>query len=120
MKALSIKQPWAWAIVTGQKDIENRNWNTKFRGRFLVHASKGYDRTAPEHLKKGYEHDYAAGLYSAQLGGIIGSVEIVDVVEKSLSPWFQGKYGFVLDRPIRCKFKPCKGQLGFFKPTEGE
>lgn len=41
MKALSIRQPWAWLIVHGGKDIENRSWHTKFRGRFLVHAAKG-------------------------------------------------------------------------------
>ncbi len=26
MKALSIKQPWAWLICAGYKDIENRSW----------------------------------------------------------------------------------------------
>ena len=44
MKALSIRQPWAWLIVNGFKDIENRTWPTKFRGRVLVHASKGMTR----------------------------------------------------------------------------
>ncbi len=48
IKALSIKQPWAWAIVNGYKTIENRTWKTKFRGAFLIHASKQFD-------KKGYE-----------------------------------------------------------------
>ena len=43
MKALSIKQPWAWLIVNGYKDIENRTWKTNYRGTFLVHASKGFD-----------------------------------------------------------------------------
>lgn len=38
MKALSIQQPWAWLIVNGYKDVENRDWNTKFRGRFYVHG----------------------------------------------------------------------------------
>ncbi|RZK62259.1 MAG: ASCH domain-containing protein, partial [Pedobacter sp.] len=33
MKALSIKQPWATLISTGIKDIENRTWATKHRGR---------------------------------------------------------------------------------------
>lgn len=41
--ALSIKQPWAWLIVHGIKDIENRHWRTKFHGRFFVHASKSFD-----------------------------------------------------------------------------
>lgn len=26
MKALSIRQPWAWLICAGYKDIENRDW----------------------------------------------------------------------------------------------
>ena len=41
MKALSIRQPWAWLIIKGHKDIENRSWPTAFRGRVLVHAAKG-------------------------------------------------------------------------------
>lgn len=43
MKVLSIRQPWAWLIMTGLKDIENRTWNTDFRGRFAIHASKKFD-----------------------------------------------------------------------------
>ncbi|HDU8694716.1 TPA: ASCH domain-containing protein, partial [Morganella morganii subsp. morganii] len=41
MKAISIRQPWAWLIVNGHKDIENRSWRTKYRGQVLVHASQG-------------------------------------------------------------------------------
>jgi hypothetical protein len=37
--ALSLRQPWAWAVVHGGKDIENRVWSTKFRGEFLIHAA---------------------------------------------------------------------------------
>lgn len=39
MKALSIKQPWASLIAHGIKDIENRTWATKYRGKVLIHAS---------------------------------------------------------------------------------
>ena len=38
MKTLSVKQPWASLICSGIKDIENRTWKTKFRGRVLIHA----------------------------------------------------------------------------------
>lgn len=53
MKALSIRQPWAWAILNADKDIENRDWRTNFRGRIAVHAAKtmtrdDYDATEPE------------------------------------------------------------------------
>lgn len=43
MKCLSIRQPWAWAILYAGKDIENRTWFTYHRGPFLLHASKTYD-----------------------------------------------------------------------------
>lgn len=32
MKGLSLRQPWAWAVVHAGKTIENRRWNTSFRG----------------------------------------------------------------------------------------
>jgi hypothetical protein len=37
MKALSIQQPWAWAIIAGHKDVENRSWYTHHRGSLLIH-----------------------------------------------------------------------------------
>jgi len=47
-------------------------------------------------------------------GGIVGSVEIVDCVAASDSPWFFGRFGFVLREPQPLPFVPWKGQLGFF------
>lgn len=38
---LSLRQPWAWLVATGLKDVENRVWQTTRRGPFLVHASSG-------------------------------------------------------------------------------
>ena len=43
MKAISIRQPWAWLIVHGYKDVENRTWATKHRGPILIHAGKTLD-----------------------------------------------------------------------------
>lgn len=39
MKVLSIRQPWAWLIVNGHKDVENRTWDSYYRGPLLIHAS---------------------------------------------------------------------------------
>lgn len=39
MKTLSIKNPWGYLIAYGVKDVENRTWETKFRGEFLIHVS---------------------------------------------------------------------------------
>jgi hypothetical protein len=43
MKALSVRQPWAWAIAFGQKDIENRTWGTGYRGPLAIHAGARWD-----------------------------------------------------------------------------
>lgn len=117
MKALSILQPWAWLIVHGQKDIENRDWATKFRGRFIVHAGKKWGREQRDDL------DFVRGQFpelvlpdSFDLGGIVGAATIVDCVSESSSRWFRGRYGFVLKDgvPLPNEFIPWKGKLGFF------
>lgn len=118
MIALSIRQPWAWLILHGGKDIENRDWPTKFRGRVLVHAAKGCTRA--EHENAAWFADPQPGSPNVPLlaeldrGGIVGSVEIVDCVTDSASHWFVGRYGFVLRDPLLLPFTPWRGQLGFF------
>lgn len=129
MKCLSIRQPWAWLIIHGGKDIENRDWPTKVRGRVLIHASKGMTAeeysdanwtarnvpTPPGAVGTGVCIPLSSNL---QRGGIIGSVEIVDCVSASTSPWFFGRFGFVLRNPIALPFRPYKGRLGFFDVPE--
>jgi activating signal cointegrator 1 len=44
MKVLSLIQPWATLIALGEKKIETRSWNTKYRGPLLIHASKKIDK----------------------------------------------------------------------------
>lgn len=43
MRALTIRQPWPWAIVTQGKDVENRTWKTAYRGRLAIHAASQFD-----------------------------------------------------------------------------
>ncbi len=40
-RALSVQQPFAWAIAYGGKDVENRSWPVSFRGVLAIHASLG-------------------------------------------------------------------------------
>ena len=122
LPCLSIRQPWAWLILHGGKDIENRDWPTKRRGRVLVHAAKGMTLDAWggawtfSHGSGANPKAAAAGLTfkTIERGGIVGSVEIVDCVEDSDSRWFMGRYGFVLRDPQPLPFMPWKGALGFF------
>jgi len=111
MLCLSIKQPWAWLIIHGHKDIENRRWRTKLRGRVLIHTGKTFDGDPED-----WDWPKIEPPDRFDQGGIIGSVEIVDCVDQSASPWFCGPYGFVLRDPEPLPFLPCRGQLGFFKP----
>ena len=40
MKALTIKEPWATLIIEGYKEYEFRSWQTKYRGKIYIHATK--------------------------------------------------------------------------------
>ena len=39
---LSVRQPWAWLLCEGLKDVENRNWRTNYRGELFIHAGKSF------------------------------------------------------------------------------
>ena len=113
--ALSIRQPWAWLIVKGYKDIENRSWQTEFRGRFLIHASKTLDQAGYEWTRTRFSTIALPEISSLDTGGIIGSAELVDCVTSSTSPWFEGPYGFVIRDAQPLSFLKVPGKLSFFK-----
>jgi hypothetical protein len=121
MKALSIRQPWAWLVANGHKDIENRQWLTHFRGTFYVHASSGITRDEYVFAEVLAEENGVAipAFEDLKRGGIIGQVEIVDCVTDDASPWFFGEFGFVLKNARPLEFIPCKGSLKFFTPQLG-
>lgn len=125
MKALSIRQPWAWAILHAGKDVENRDWRTRVRGRVLIHASATNRLAEFEafYATRRAISDRVPGLLgwthidrdSLVYGALIGSVEIVDCVNSSASPWFFGDFGFVLREPrLFQRPIPWRGSLGFF------
>jgi hypothetical protein len=113
VKALSIRQPWAWLIVTGHKDIENRSWRTNYRGPLLIHAGRAIDPSSLGHI----ERRYGLRIPAKKLlrGGIIGVVELVDVVREYRGPWFDREgFGWVLTNPHPLDFIEMAGRLGLF------
>lgn len=118
--ALSIRQPWAWLIVNGYKDIENRSWPTVFRGPFAVHAGQTmarryYDETVASLRAAGICPSDIPPYEALDRGGIVGVARIVDCVEHSDSPWKHSDgYGFVLSDGRPVPFIPWPGRLGFF------
>jgi hypothetical protein len=88
IKALSVWQPYAWLITSlpepDRKNIENRTWDTNYRGWILVHAAKkmeddrisgmifdelGFDRVQRHQIK-------------FQSGGFVGAVYLKDVIHQ--------------------------------------
>lgn len=115
MKALSIKQPWAWLILAGHKPVENRTWSSSHRGPLLIHAAKKND-PLPEDVDGFLKAD---GIYIPShlpVGCIVGIVNMVDCVNDHPSKWFYGPKCFVFENPRLITPVPCVGRLGFFTP----
>ncbi|EPA7489326.1 ASCH domain-containing protein [Yersinia enterocolitica] len=122
MKAISIRQPWAWLIINGLKDIENRTWCTTYRGPVLIHASSRVPTKAEcAEAQKILTDNFGINTprvpepHYFALGGIVGGVTITDCVETSDSPWFLGPKGFILSEAFEVKISPMKGRLSFFE-----
>lgn len=132
MKALSVRNPWAWAILHG-KDVENREWSKDYvpriwlerelrtRGsvRVLLHAGKGCTKREYEDAVDFIETSselVVPPLAELPLGAIVGAVTITGWIDEHASPWFVGpgaltlKNAVALPEPV-----PCKGALGFFR-----
>jgi hypothetical protein len=120
LKCLSVSQPFADLIISGKKTIELRNWNTKFRGEFLIHSPLKIRTKDSKRLKINKK---------LVTGAIIGKAHLYDVKKYNslkeikldqkfhfASKKFQTKtFGFMLKnaKPLRIPI-PWKGQLGIF------
>ena len=118
--ALSVRQPWAWAIIHAGKDIENRSLAAVKHGmkpgRIAIHAAKGMTRDEYQDAR-----DFMALLgvvcpAPADLvrGAIIGAVTVTEIVKGHPSPWWMGPRGLVLVNPVACEPIPAVGALGYF------
>nr|WP_210422062.1 hypothetical protein [Rhizobium sp. ACO-34A] len=120
--ALSIRQPWTWAIVHAGKPVENRDWKPnnpglKFRGRVCLHASAGMTRAEyadARHFILSIGIPNVPAFEELRRGGIVGVTTIIDVVTTHDSEWFFGPVGLVLKDTRPVAFIQVKGALGFF------
>jgi hypothetical protein len=114
MKALSIRQPWAHLIAHGVKRIENRSWQTDYRGPLLIHAGARWYDEPIEDIERRYRITIPREL---PLGGIVGIADLIDIVERSDDPFFVGPFGWVLANTRPLPFRAMPGQLGLFDAT---
>lgn len=123
VKALTLRQPWAWAVIYGGKDVENRRWRTAYRGPLLIHAGKNSDPD-PEASSRllwtmadPEAFGQPRGAWQAR-EAIIGFVYLADVLTDSPSPWATaGWYQWVFEFPSPVDpLIPCRGRPGLWAP----
>jgi hypothetical protein len=123
MKTLSLKQPYTELLVSGKKIIELRNWNTGFRGKFLIHASKNVDKGRSESLGIDYK--------MLTCGAIVGTAILYDVKQYKSKTELENdkykhyadikkfgfcRYGFMVKNAHRFRSSiPYFGKLKFFE-----
>lgn len=112
LKAMTIRQPFAWLVTAGVKSIENRGRTSRHRGLIAIHASKAMPQATYQAACKLFGHGIDPALMHR--GAIIGVAELVRVVEQSRSRWFFGPYGYVLENPVEIEPIACIGQLGIW------
>ena len=124
--ALSVRQPWAYLIVMGQKTIELRSWSTPYRGLLLIHAAKKVDEKAMRYFDL-----QDSGL---DTGCLVGGVELVDVIRmapdtlrrrrwehRGFGPFTGSMYGLVLQAPqVFSEPIPMLGSLGMFDIVDSD
>jgi hypothetical protein len=132
MKALSLRQPGVWLVLHAGKTIENRRWNTAFRGEFLIHAAKGMTRTEYREALEfaveegGINAERIPGFNELRRGGIVGRARLVGVLPPFLPMedrlrhrWHvPEQFGFVLEGIEALPFTPCGGALGFWEAPD--
>jgi len=135
MKVLSVRQPWAYLIVAGYKDIENRTWYTGHRGPLLIQASKGVD--PDDFMPKQREYIESAGIVIPEdlpRGAIVGSATLTNVYSDGRdeelqdlmflrgqdgNPWFEGPYGFEMRDAVQFHQPiPYRGSLGIREASD--
>ena len=111
VKVIVIRQPWAWLIVNGYQDVENRSWKTRCRGRLLIQASANLPPKWK--LEEGREFARQRGVKIPEIleaGGIVGMVHLNDCVTSHGSKWFEGPVGWILSKPRKLPVLPAKGR----------
>lgn len=129
--ALSIRQPWAWAIMSGGKDLENRTQmavrHMLARARpgvmLAIHASQTMSRreyeSARDFMLSRKLVDEVPRPHELVRGAIIGCVRFDEVVKDSASLWWMGPRALRLSSPQLCEPIGCSGALGFFDWRDG-
>ncbi len=118
MKAISIRQPWAWLIAEGLKTIETRTWETSYRGELIIAASKTkMTRIMTESLNREfprleYNIEYGKGIAIARL--VDCRPMTLDDEDDAQCEIYDDAFSWVLDNVRKIEPFDIKGQLGIY------
>lgn len=104
---MTVQQPWAYAILTLGKDIENRTWRANDRGLLLIHAGRSVDTDAAVELD--VDTDWLPR------AAIVGAVTLRGISRDCDSPWALPGH-WQLGDPVSIDPVPCRGTLRPFTP----
>lgn len=135
MTALTIQQPWAWAIAAGHKPVENRSWSPSYRGPLAIHAGKTVDRAALDHpLVQAAIRHWLGGKqlhgsvpdWERGVGAIIAVADLTGVCSPSRTrcccncgPWAgpdDAHHWHLANVQPLAEPIPCRGALGLWRP----
>jgi hypothetical protein len=123
MKALSVRQPWTWLIIQGNKRIENRTWRTDHRGLLAIHASS-HRREYDSHYPGGTDGMPALPeLGPEHFGHLVGLVDLVDCVpfaEVEGRPFAEGPWCWLLKESRLIVPVPWRGMPGLFSVPDDQ
>lgn len=112
-RVLSVKPHWAWAIVHGPKQIENRTWDTPYRGIVLIHASSRRPPRSVRSLVPGMPD-----VDELDIGAIIGAVRLTGIVPYAAVkgyPFAEGPKCWKFSDPIALPKYRVPGKLNLFR-----
>lgn len=119
-RALSIRQPWTWAILYAGKRVENRSWPTCYRGPIYLHAGMQVDWDSLDDLELVIRR-VPGPRPPAYRGALVGTADLVacvrpDEVDPDQVSWAVGPWCFVLEnvRALAAPI-PMHGARGLFK-----
>jgi hypothetical protein len=110
MMALTLWQPWAWAISDFTKRIENRPWvppEWRVNQMIAIHAGATFDASGADSIEDEFDVVIPRGWLPKK--AIVAVATYKGFVSSSDDPWFVGPYGWVFDdvrkleSPIACR-----------------
>jgi hypothetical protein len=126
LHALTLIQPWAWAIAYAGKDVENRSWHPPrwlVGNHLAIHAGKKIDEESIEMLAIELELAVPRPIVTGAIvavARVLGDFESADTLLATRrypggTPWYvEGAIGWMLDDVVAIEPVPCRGAQGLW------